>query len=226
MTASLREVVFAHDELAELDPAERRLALREIVHEAGIEDAGEAVERLAEDIDGFGPLSKLMSDSAITDILVNGPAETWFEKDGRLTPAEGCFEDRDELLRWCERTVSRAGGRIDMSRPIADVRLPDGSRLHAVLPPIAPGGPLVSIRKMPAHVRSLSELVELGLMSEAQSAELRAHIESKRSICVSGATGVGKTTLLNAILMLVPSSERVVVMRSCPSWFVQRELCL
>lgn len=216
MNAALRELVFAHDELADLDPAERRLALREIVLEAGFDDVGKVVERLAADIDGFGPLSDLMDDPGITDILVNGPAETWIEKEGRLAPASGRFDDREALLRWCERTVSRAGGRLDTSRPIADVRLPDGSRLHAVLPPIAPDGPLVSIRRVPSRMRSLSELVELGLMSEGQSEVLHAHIEAKRSICVSGATGVGKTTLLNALLLLVPPSERVVVIEELP----------
>jgi pilus assembly protein CpaF len=216
----LRALVYEHDEIADLDPAARRLALREILADAGAEDVAAGVAYLADEIDGSGPLSGLMSDDSITDILVNGPDEVCIERDGELI-ATGCtFDSVEHLTQWCERQIAGAGGRVDASSPIADARLPDGSRIHVVLPPVAPGGPLVSIRRFGASPLSLDDLVALDSMSGAQAEVLRASIRDGHSFVVSGATGTGKTTLLNALLGEVSPLERVVVIEELP------ELCV
>ncbi|HWC15321.1 MAG TPA: ATPase, T2SS/T4P/T4SS family [Actinomycetota bacterium] len=210
MNRALRELVYAHDEIADLDPVERRVALRAIVAEAGVEDLAAAVDAIANDIDGFGPLTALLADEHVTDVLVNGPDHVQVERAGRLEQADVSFLDRDDLCSWCERMVSAHGGRVDTSHPIADVILHDGSRLHVVLPPIAPNGPLVSIRRPARTPYSIDELVALGLMDQPTARRLTDHVHSGASLVVSGATGSGKTTLLDALLQEVPPTERVV----------------
>ena len=216
MNTELMQLVYDHDELAELDPAGRRLALRALLAEREQSDLSTAVRQLADEIDGFGPISDAMRADGVTDILINGPREVWIETDGRMELTGAQFIDNEHLRAWCERLVSAAGGRIDSSWPITDVRLSDGSRFHAVLPPVAPGGPLVSIRRSPHRPRSLDDLSSLGFVSVADRARLRAFVAEGRSIAISGATGTGKTTLLNALLLEVPSCERIVVIEELP----------
>ena len=215
MTSDL-ELVYQHDELAELDTAARRLALRDLLASTGADDVAERVARLADEIDGFGPLSELMNDPAVTDILVNAPDDIWVERSGSFERTSCSFDSFDHLRTWCEYHVTSAGERVDTSHPIANVRLPEGSRLHVVLPPIAPRGPLVSIRRFPDVAFSLDDLRDAGTMTSEQHDLLSAAVSDKRSIVISGATGCGKTTLLNALLDLVPSAERVVVIEELP----------
>jgi pilus assembly protein CpaF len=209
-------LVYEHDEIADLDPAARRLALRDIFMSAGVDDVPGWVGRAADEIDGFGPLAGLMRDDALTDILINGPEEVWIERDGCLTRVASPFTSAGQLTTWCERAISRAGARIDTAHPIADARLEDGSRLHVVLPPVAPGGPLVSIRRFPKRRFILDDLVGRKTLDARQATRLRAAVADGRSIVVSGATGAGKTTLLGALLSSVPAAERVVVIEELP----------
>lgn len=205
------DLVLDHDEIADLDPAARRLALREIFVSAGADDVAGCVARATDEIDGFGPMSGLMRDASLSDILINGPDEIWVERDGVLTELPSPFGAAEDLAAWCERTITRCGGRVDTSHPIADVRLTDGSRMHVVLPPVAPRGPLVSIRRFPQAALSLDDLVAGETLLAGEADRLRAAVAEGRSIVVSGPTGAGKTTLLGALLALVPCSERVVV---------------
>lgn len=216
MNQELMELVYDHDELADLDPAARRIALRALLADRGVADVGSVVRDLAEEIDGFGPLSRAMSTAGVTDVLVNGPDEIWIERDGTLQPTDARFADRQHLYAWCERIVSEAGGRIDASWPISDVRLVDGSRLHAVLPPVAPDGPIVSIRRSPGRPRTLEDLAGLGAMDDDDVERLRGFVAEGRSIAIGGATGTGKTTLLNALLLEVPPDQRVVTIEELP----------
>ena len=216
MNTDLMQLVYDHDELAELDPAARRLALRELVAETTEPDIPTAVQQLADEIDGLGPISDAMRDPGITDVLINGPYEVWIESADRMELTGARFADHEHLRAWCERLVSAAGGRIDSSWPISDVRLADGSRFHAVLPPVAPGGPLVSIRRLPRRPRSLDDLCSLGFVSASDSARLRTLVAEGNSIAISGATGTGKTTLLNALLLEVAPRERIVVIEELP----------
>ena len=205
------ELVYEHGEIADLDPAERRLALRSIFSAAGVGDVAAHVARAADEIDGFGPISHLMRDGTITDILIDGVDAIWVERSGDLVPAGCSFDSIEHLTDWCERSITRAGGRVDGAHPIADARLSDGSRIHVVMPPIAPNGPLVSIRRFPQQAFTLDDLVACDTLSRAEAAMLRSAVGEGRSIVVSGATGSGKTTLLRALLAVVPAAERVIV---------------
>jgi len=210
------ELVYEHDEIADLDPAARRLALRTIFTAAGVDDVAGHIARVADEIDGFGPISELMRDDSLTDILINGKDEIWVEREGRLVPAGCAFDSVAHLTAWCERCITLGGGRVDSSQPIADARLADGSRMHVVLPPVAPGGPLVSIRRSPANGLSLDDLADRGTMSRTDAGILEDAVGDGRSIVVGGATGSGKTTLLRALVALVPPLERVVLIEELP----------
>ena len=216
-TFNLHELVLERDDLAELDPAERRLALRELVAEAVPEnELGPCVARLSDTIDGYGRLSPLMRDPLVTDVLVNGTGSVWVERGGAVEPTDVTFSFRGELLDLIDRLLGAAGVRVDTARPIADARLHDGSRIHVVLPPVSAGGPLISIRKFPSVRFGLGDLVERGMLDATKAALLEALVRDRRSIAISGATSTGKTTLLNALLGAVPDWERVVLVEELP----------
>jgi pilus assembly protein CpaF len=213
----LMDVVLANEELAELDAGERRLALRRLL--AGRLDAGEAarvVGELADAIDGYGPLSELMRDDDVTDVLVNGPFEVWIEREGSLQRTNVKWDGASQLMAFIERLLARAGGRADASQPIADARLDDGSRIHVVLPPLATVGPLVSIRKFPVSPYSIEDLVKRGMLDRGCSQQLVDAVRAHTTIVISGGTGTGKTTLLNALLAHVDSTERVILIEETP----------
>jgi pilus assembly protein CpaF len=216
MNDALRRLVHDHDELADLAPAARRLALRSLALGSGIPDPLSAVAEVADEIDAFGPLTGLMSEPGVTDVLVNGPREVWVERHGRLERTSVSFRDRDALMRFLDRTLGRTGVRLDRALPVADARLSDGSRIHAVLPPIAPCGPLVSIRLFPESRFELDDLVALEMMTDDQAATLQACVRDRRTLVISGRTGTGKSTLLDALLRRVPSDERVVTIEELP----------
>jgi pilus assembly protein CpaF len=216
MKEKLRRVVYDHDELAELEPPERRLALRALALQTGVPNPGAVVAEIADEIDAFGPLTALMSDDRVTDVLVNGSDEVWIERGGMLERTAVRFRDDAALLHLLERLVGRAGVRLDRAQPIADARLRDGSRVHAVLPPIAPYGPLVSIRRFPTSRLELEDLVSLGMMNESQASTLDALVSERKTIVISGRTGTGKSTLLDALLRRVPHDERVVTIEELP----------
>ncbi|MGH2748690.1 MAG: CpaF family protein [Actinomycetota bacterium] len=212
----LRELLFEHDELADLDPAARRLAIRDLVASWG-EGAGlaEAVGRAADFIDGYGPLTGVMTDD-VTDVLVNGPDQVYVERARGIERCDISFASAAELRSLVDRLLARANSRADASRPIADGRLPDGSRIHVVLPPVAPDGPLLSIRRFPRRSLTLDDLRARGTATDEEADVLAALVARRATLIVSGATGSGKTTLLNALLSLVPPSERVVTIEETP----------
>lgn len=213
----LIEVVLAHEELAELDAGQRRLALRRLL--ADTVDAGEAarvVGELADAIDGYGPLAELMRDDEVTDVVVNGPFDVWIERGGRLQRTDVKWRDADELIAFVERLLARAGARADVAQPIAGARLGDGSRVQVVLPPLAPDGPLLSIRRFPAATYSMEDLVRRGMLDRECARRLDEAVREHTSIAISGGTGTGKTTLLNALLARVGPGERVVLIEETP----------
>lgn len=216
MNDTLRSIVYEHDELADLDPVQRRLALRSLAVKAGLPQDLAAVGEIADEIDGFGPLTEIMADDAVTDVLVNGAREVWVDRAGSLTRADVTFDDDEALTRMVGRLVGRAGVRIDRAVPIADARLPDGSRIHAVLPPVAPDGPLVSIRRFPSRRFGLDDLVERAMLTSDQADVLRTYVYERRTIVISGRTGTGKSTLLDALLRCVPKDERIVTIEELP----------
>jgi pilus assembly protein CpaF len=213
MRRELLQKVFERDELADLDIGQRRLALRSLITERSLQCS---VAELADWIDGWGPLSGLMRDPKVSDVLVNGPREVWVERSGRLAHEGALFAEADELLRIVERVLGDSGAQADVSRPIVDARLSDGARIHVVLPPVAPQGPLVSIRRFPPQPLSVDDLLARGMFDEGQAATLTTAVRERRTLVISGGTGTGKTTLLNALLGGVSNDERVVLVEETP----------
>ncbi|MPZ70475.1 MAG: ATP-binding cassette domain-containing protein [Actinobacteria bacterium] len=148
--------------------------------------------------------------------MINGPDEVWVERSGRLERTRVRFEGSDDLLGYIHRWISWSGGRIDASCPIADGRMPDGARVHAVLPPLAPTGPMVSIRRWPAERPDLVVLAKWGMLDVASKDLLIAAVDEGFSIVISGGTGSGKTTLLNALIAHVNPDERIVTVEETP----------
>ncbi|HEX2294034.1 MAG TPA: ATPase, T2SS/T4P/T4SS family [Actinomycetota bacterium] len=218
LTRSLLERVLDNEWLAALDPAQRRLALRDLLEpdERAAPGAAAALAAAADHIDGYGPLAEVMARDGVTDVLVNGPHDVWAEQDGELVRVAAEWPDAPSLRDFADRLLARGGASADVSSPIADARLPDGSRIHVVLPPIAPRGPLVSIRRFPQVRFTLDDLVARGMLPASEAVRLAGLVERRESIVVSGPTGSGKTTLLNALLSLVPEGERVVTIEETP----------
>ena len=206
----LARLLAGHERLASLDAPERRLALRKV---PGV---GPDAPAVADHIDELGPLTELMADADVTDVLVNGPEDVWVERCGRLEETGIRFDDAAHLESLIHHVFARAGGRLDAARPIADVRLPDGSRLHAVLPPIAPGGPVMSIRRVPRRVLTVDDLIAREGLTSDHAGTLRAAVSERKTLLISGTTGAGKTTLANALLREVPRAERIVSIEETP----------
>ncbi|MFO0687875.1 MAG: CpaF family protein [Myxococcota bacterium] len=168
------------------------------------------VDALGEEALGIGPLAPLMADPAVTDILVNGPRRVFIERGGRLEETTVEFQDDEHVLRVIERIAARANRRIDTAQPMADLRLPDGSRVNATLPPVSPDGPTLSIRRFGRHRIRAVELERAGALDAPMRAFLHAAVRHRRSILVSGGTGAGKSTLLGALAEAIPDDERIV----------------
>jgi pilus assembly protein CpaF len=169
-------------------------------------------DRVFEEVAGVGPLSTLLDDPAVTDVLVNGPGEVWVDHGAGLQPARGIrFTDAAELRGLAQRLAAAAGRRLDDASPCVDVRLPDGSRLHAVLPPLAVGGPYLSIRTLRRQSYGLGDLVRAGTLTPGSAQLVEAIVGARLAFVVTGGTASGKTTVLSAMLSLVPGSERIVI---------------
>lgn len=171
----------------------------------------EALQRgVISEVSGMGPLQPLMEDPGITDILVNGPSNIWVDREGLLERSPVHFDDEAHLRRFVDRFVSSHGKHLDSSNPAVDTKLPDGSRLHAIIPPLSPVGTVVSIRRFRSSHAELSDLVASGMLSETMAETLRLAIRFRINIVFAGGAGAGKTTLLNAVSEFIPGSERVV----------------
>src|ERR671938_1009392 len=180
--------------------------------EAGIsrDDRERIAGEIAADILGHGPLERLLADDSVTEIMVNGAYEIWVERQGRLYQTTVRFNDESHLRRIINKMVAQVGRRIDESSPMVDARLPDGSRVNAVIPPLSLSGPLVTIRKFSNKRLDLNELIRLGTLSEETVDFLQRCILAQLNILISGGTGTGKTTLLNALSQAVSDAERIV----------------
>lgn len=159
---------------------------------------------------GLGPLQVLFDDPDVSDVLVNGPGEIWIDRGKGLESTESRFESDDDVVATVERVIAPLGLRIDRVSPMVDARLPDGSRLHAVLPPASVDHPLVAIRRFTQRVRNLDDLVGVRAATQAQVDELSELIRDRKTVVISGGTGAGKTTLLNLLAGCIDEGERVV----------------
>ncbi len=175
-------------------------------------DALLIAEMISDELLGFGPLRTLMEDDTVNDILVNGPQDIWVERQGILEKTDKYFISNDQLTDIARRLVSTVGRRIDDGSPLVDSRLPDGSRLNVVIPPIALDGTSISIRKFSKNKKSLQELMKFGSMTLQMANFLIIAARCRVNIIVSGGTGSGKTTLLNALSAYISPTERVITM--------------
>jgi len=174
------------------------------------------VRELADTLAGLGPVQPLLRDPAVTDVMVNGPDEVWVERGGRLQQVDVSFPDAEAVRAAVLRVVGPLGLRFDRARPHVDARLADGSRLHALLPPLAPGGPVVTVRKFASLSPTWDELAASGAVPADVGALLRDAIAARRAIVCCGRTGTGKTTLLGVLLGDIGAGERVVVIEDAP----------
>jgi pilus assembly protein CpaF len=159
---------------------------------------------------GLGPIEPLLHDPDVSDILVNTHRSVYVERFGRLELTDVRFDDDDHLMRIIDRIVSRVGRRIDESSPLVDARLPDGSRVNAIIPPLSLDGPILSIRRFGVRTLDMNDLLELGSMSPGMAELLKGTIKSRLNVLIAGGTGSGKTTLLNALSAYIPGDERIV----------------
>lgn len=180
--------------------------------QAGVvaEERGALVDATAAAMGGLGPLTSLLADAEVTEIMVNGTAPIWIESRGRMSRTDLRFGDAAAVRSAVDRLLAESGRRVDESCPTVDARLADGSRLNAVLPPVAVGGPLLTIRRMPSHILTLADLVERRALSRPMAAFLHAAVCGRANILVTGCAGAGKTTVLAALAALVPEDQRVV----------------
>ena len=174
------------------------------------EDRERLTSEILDDILGYGPLERLLADDSITEVMCNGPDDVWIERGGKLYETTVRFTDESHLRRIINKIVSQIGRRIDESSPMVDARLPDGSRVNAIIAPLSLSGPLLTIRKFSRRRLSMEDMINIGSLSE-QSVEFLARcIEAQCNMLVSGGTGSGKTTLLNALSASIPNNERIV----------------
>jgi pilus assembly protein CpaF len=174
------------------------------------EDREAVAARVLRDTVGLGPLEDLLADPAVEEVMVNGPDQVYVERRGRIEAADVGFADEEELRNAIERILAPLGRRIDELSPMVDARLADGSRVNAVIPPLAVDGPALSIRRFGVSRPGPRELLELGTLTEGQLASLEEAVGERRSVLISGGTGSGKTTLLNALSGFVSPRERLV----------------
>ncbi|HWW24855.1 MAG TPA: CpaF family protein [Caulobacter sp.] len=168
------------------------------------------VEEILDELLGLGPLEPLLKDDSVTDILINTHEVVYVERAGRLQRTNVRFQDTRHLVRIINKIVAAVGRRVDESQPMVDARLADGSRVNAIIPPLAVDGPLVSIRKFARTPLAMDRLVELGSISREMALVLEAVVQARRNVLISGGTGSGKTTLLNALSAYVDDHERII----------------
>ncbi len=191
-----------------------RMTLQEVIDSEqtplSLADRTRIAQDVSDDILGHGPLEPFLRDQDVTEIMVNGPDDIYIERDGRIFPVDARFSDDAHLRRTIDKIVSRVGRRVDESSPMVDARLPDGSRVNAVLPPIALDGSLLTIRKFAADPFTDRDLISFGTMSQSVRDFLEACVRGRRNIVISGGTGSGKTTTLNVLSSFLPGDERII----------------
>jgi len=197
-----------------------RSAVARAVRQEGVllppDELARLVREVTDALAGLGPAQPLLRDPAVTDVLVNGPDEVWVERDGRLERTTVRFADAAAVHAAALRTLAPLGLRLDRGRPWVDARLPDGSRLHALLPPLAPGGPVISVRRFAAVNHTWEALERSGAVPVEAATLLRQAVAARRALVCCGRTGTGKTTLLNLLLAEVSDDERVLIIEDAP----------
>lgn len=180
-------------------------------------------EAIAAEILGYGPIETLLKDDTVSEVMVNGPRQIYVERRGKLELSDVQFQDDDHVMRIIDRIVSPLGRRIDESSPTVDARLPDGSRINAVIPPISLVGPVLTIRKFSKDPLTIDDLVRFGTVTPEMVAFIKACVESRLNIVVSGGTGSGKTTTLNVLSSFIPEDERIITIENAAELQLRQE---
>ncbi len=204
--------------IAGLEDALARKEIRSVAQRVMSEDSAplpvavrqRVIKQIEDEILGLGPLESLLAEPGVCDILVNGPHSVYVERAGKLEPTAVRFRDSNHLMNIIDRIVSRVGRRIDESSPMVDARLKDGSRVNAIIPPLALDGPLLSIRRFAVERLKAEELVRLGTVTEPIMEVLKGIVQARLNVLISGGTGTGKTTFLNVLSGFIPESERII----------------
>ena len=187
------------------------------------EERQRLINEVRDDVLGLGPLQRLIDDETVTEIMVNGPDNVYIEQSGRLGRAPVRFTSEDQLRRVIERIVTRMGRRIDESSPMVDARLEDGSRVNAVIPPLAFSGSTLTIRKFAKDPFKVPDLIRFGTLTPQMARLLQACVEGKLNVIVSGGTGTGKTTLLNVLSSFIPARERIITIEDAVELQLQQD---
>jgi pilus assembly protein CpaF len=186
-------------------------------------DRARVTQEISDDILGYGPIEPYLRDPDVSEIMVNGHSSIWLEKNGRLTAANATFADEAHLRRTIDKIVSRIGRRVDESSPMVDARLPDGSRVNAVVPPLAIDGSALTIRKFATDPLTAQDLIRFGSLSPQTADFLDACVRGRLNVIVSGSTGAGKTTTLNVLSSFIPSDERIVTIEDAAELQLKQE---
>jgi pilus assembly protein CpaF len=188
-----------------------------------VADRTKIAEEIADDILGYGPLEPYLRDPDVSEVMVNGPEDIYIERGGRLHPVDGRFSDETHLRRTIDKIVAKVGRRVDEASPMVDARLPDGSRINAVIPPLAIDGSLLTIRKFATDPFRVDDLLGFGTMTSSVANFLQKCVEGRLNILVSGGTGAGKTTTLNVLSSFIPGDERVVTIEDAAELQLHQE---
>src|ERR1700727_1189825 len=181
------------------------------------------IDEVLDETFGFGPLEALLKDPTISDILINGPQKIYVERRGKMEKTEVKFRDNEHLLQIIDRIVSKVGRRVDETSPMVDARLPDGSRVNAIIPPLALDGPTMSIRRFGANPLKLEDLLNYKAFTPEMAMLMEAAIKARLNILISGGTGCGKTTLLNTLSAFIPHEERIVTIEEAAELQIQQD---
>jgi pilus assembly protein CpaF len=187
------------------------------------EERREIVRQLTDDILGYGPIEPLLRDDSVTEIMINAPDRVYIERSGKLEHTPVRFVDDSHIMRIIDKIVSQVGRRVDESSPMVDARLPDGSRVNAIIPPLALNGPTVTIRKFSRDPYTVNDLITFGTLSPRAAQFVAACVKGKLNILISGGTGTGKTTTLNAMSAFIPGDERIVTIEDAAELQLQQD---
>jgi pilus assembly protein CpaF len=218
-------------ESEKVTPEQRRplayQSLAQIYTRTGLQLPDEVRDRLfrevLDELTGYGPIQVLLDDPEVSEVMVNGPKMVYIERKGKVTRADVCFENNEHVLRVIDHIVAPLGRRVDPDHPTVDARLPDGSRVNAVVPPVAIDGPSITIRKFRKDRLTIEQLVNYGSVTEAMAEFLTACVVARLNIVISGGTGSGKTTLLNILSSFIPGDERIITIEDAAELQLQQE---
>ncbi len=191
-------------------------------------DKADLIQAILDDVLGYGPIDQILKDESVTEVMCNGPDQVFVEQNGKLTKTDAHFIDGDHLLRIIDKIVAEIGRRIDEKSPMVDARLPDGSRVNAIIPPLAIDGPFLTIRKFAKEPFQVDDLIRFGTLNAASAKFLQACIVGRLNVIVSGGTGTGKTTTLNVLSSFIPGDERICTIEDAKELQLHQEhvLCM